>query len=54
MYGYETGISEDRILFLKKSFLSITILMLKPKRTKKDESLPDTYSVGVTDIVLIP
>jgi hypothetical protein len=50
----ETGISEDRMLFLKKVLEHNNLDVKTEKEPKKDESLPDTYSVGVTDIVFNP
>lgn len=50
----ETGISEDRMIFLKNVLEHNGYEVKTEKAVKKDESLPDTYSIGVTDIIFNP
>ncbi len=50
----ESGVSEDRMNFLR-ALLELNGYEVKcEKDTKKDESLPDSYTVGVTDIIFNP
>jgi hypothetical protein len=50
----ETGISEERMKFLS-SLLTVNHYEVKIEKEKKeDETLPDTYKIGVTDIVFNP
>ena len=50
----ETGVSEDRMNFLKKLMEHNGYTVKVDKEAKKDEALPDTYIIGVTDIVFNP
>ncbi len=50
----ETGVSESRMIFLKKILEHNGFIVKTEKEAKKDESLPDTYTIGVTDIVFNP
>lgn len=50
----ETGVSEDRMNFLKKLLEHNGLEVKSEKEAKKDESAPDTFTIGVTDIVFNP
>ena len=50
----ETGITEDRMEFLKKIMEHNGYDVRIDKVAGKDETLPDTYTIGVTDIVFNP
>jgi len=50
----ETNAAEERMAFLK-NLLELNGFEVKfEKEAKKDETLPDTYIIGVTDIVFNP
>lgn len=50
----ESGISEIRMNFLKNLLVHNGYIVKVDKEVKKDESLPDTYIIGVTSIVFNP
>ncbi|MBK6876222.1 MAG: hypothetical protein IPG99_07155 [Ignavibacteria bacterium] len=50
----ESGISEDRMNFLKKLLEHNGYEVKCEKEAKKEETLPDTYSIGVTEIIFNP
>lgn len=50
----ETGISEGRADFLRKLLEHNGYEVKAEKEPKKDESQPDTYILGVTDIIFNP
>ena len=50
----EEGVSEDRMNFLKKLMELNGYEVKADKEAKKDETLPDTYIIGVTDISFNP
>ncbi|MBK8984355.1 MAG: hypothetical protein IPM38_19055 [Ignavibacteria bacterium] len=50
----ETNASEERMTFLKKLLELNGYEVKSEKETKKEETLPDTYIIGVTDIVFNP
>ena len=50
----ETGLSEERMNFLKGLLEFNGLEVMVEKEAKKDESLPDTYTLGVTDIIFNP
>ena len=50
----DTGISEDRMNFLKKLMEHNGYTVKADKEPKKDETLPDTYIIGVTSISFNP
>ncbi|MFZ1323134.1 MAG: hypothetical protein WAT71_16365 [Ignavibacteria bacterium] len=50
----ETGVSDERMTFLK-NLLELNGLTVKSEaESKKDEAAPDTFIIGVTDIVFNP
>ena len=50
----DTGISEERMNFLKKLMEHNGFTVKADKEPKKDETLPDTYIIGVTSISFNP
>jgi len=50
----ETGITESRMTFLKKILEHNGYVVKTEKEIKKDENLPDAFTIGVTDIVFNP
>src|SRR6187402_1594132 len=50
----ETGIKEERMTFLKKILEHNNYEVKIEKETKKDETMPDSFIIGVTDIVFNP
>lgn len=50
----DSGISEDRMNFLKKLMEHNGFTVKAEKEPKKDESQPDTYIIGVTSISFNP
>lgn len=50
----ESGITEDRMNFLKSIMEYNGYTVKFAKELKKSEDLPDTYIIGVTDIVFNP
>jgi len=50
----ESGIPEARMIFLKDIMEHNKYEVKFDKEMKKDETLPDTYIIGVTDIVFNP
>lgn len=47
----ESGITENRMNFLKKVLEHNGYEVKTEKEIKKDETLPDTFTIGVTDII---
>ena len=50
----ESGIDKQRMMFIKKILEHNGYEVKFEKEAKKDESLPDTFILGVTDIVFNP
>ncbi len=50
----ESGISKERTEFLKKLMEHNGFVVKAELEVKKDETLPDTYVIGVTDISFNP
>lgn len=50
----ESGINAERMNFLKKILEQNGYEVKIEKEIKKDENLPDSFSIGVTDIVFNP